>query len=290
MSTDRLRARDLRRLGYGLHARIDVDLTEAAILSALTRTDPRVVARGLSAARFWKLPLPRPEQNWVTEPEITPVEVSANGHARRDTAVVRWNRQRIRPEEIVVADDVRVTDRVRTWLDLAQLLPLDPLVHIGDHLIRHPRSSFEKRNSAFASPSELRDAMQGYPGPGRPLLRQALALIRVGSDSPAETALRLAAERAHLPRPVLNTRQFVDGYDLGEPDLAWPEWKVCVEHDGPSHRTSAQQQRDIARRELRESLGWVEVQTVAVDLRDGCFRGVRRMREALVRQGWRRGE
>lgn len=287
MSSDRLRAQDLRHLAYGLHARRDVEITETAILTALTRSDPMAVARGLSAARYWALPLPWAKQSWVAEPVITPIHMTASGHVRRDTGPVRWNRQRLGREEIVTAGDLRVTDRVRTWLDLAQILTLDQLVQIGDHLVRIPRPGLEHRDEPHATRDQLTSSVSEHPGPGRPLLRRAAALVQVGSDSPAETVLRLAARRADLPAPVLNARQHCEGYDLGEPDLAWPEWKVCVEHEGPTHLTPSQQERDIARRERRETLGWIEVQTVAADLRDECDRGVLRMKRALTRQGWR---
>lgn len=287
VSVDRLRANDLRRLGYGIYARTDVDLTELALLTAMTRSDPLVVARGQSAARHWGFPLTQALQRWDAAPQITPVHLTAGDLVHRDTKLLRWNRQRLRAEEIVTISDLRVTSRIRTWLDLAQEVSLDQLVKIGDHLVRIPRAWAENRLEPYATPAQLIDATLAYPGTGRPRLREALTLIRIGSDSAAETTLRLAAGRAQLPTPELNVRQFTDGVDLGEPDLAWPEWKVCVEHDGPSHRTKEQQEKDIRRRELREAHGWIEVQSVAVDLHNGCRRGLRRMREALLKHGWR---
>lgn len=288
VSTDRLRAQDLRRLGYGIYVRADADLTEAAIITALTRNDPMAVVRGSSAARHWGLPLPLPVETWSVESRTTSIQMTANGHLRRDTRLVRWTRQRLRGEELVAIGALRVTSRVRTWLDLARDLTLDQLVEIGDHLVRHPRSRLEHRTHAYATPQQLGTAVREYSGSGRLRLLEALELVRVGSDSPAETRLRLAAARAELPEPELNTRQFDGGHDLGEPDLAWPRWRVCVEHDGPRHRTPKQQEKDIARRENREAAGWIEVQTVAADLHKGCRRGIRRLEEALTRHGWRR--
>lgn len=286
MSTDRLRARDLRRLGYGIYARADIELTEHAILSAVTRNDPIAVARGPSAARRWAFPLPRSLQEWKSDTEITPIHLTANGHPRRSTSLFTWSRQRVSPEAIVMFGGMRITDRVRTWLDLSPALTCEELVQIGDHLVRRPRPGLENRRRPHASLERLAVGVREHSGEGRPLLRRALAQIRVGSDSPAETLLRLAAARAGLPEPVLNTRQFSNGVDLGEPDLAWPAWKVCVEHEGPSHLTKEQQQRDIARRERRDSQGWIEVQTVATDLHRDCRRGLRRLKDALRRQGW----
>lgn len=286
VTTDRLRAKDLRRLGYGLYARTDEVLTEVAIIGALTRSDPAVVARGVSAARLWSLPLPRPHKEWASVPHPSPIHLGAAGRTRRDTSLLRWSRQCLRDEEIVQGAEVRATTRVRTWLDLATVLSREQLVQIGDHLVRIPRERLEGRSRPFATMDELTAAIHGYRSPGVTRLREVLELVRVGSDSPAETTLRLAAARAGLPPPELNLRVVEQGADLGEPDLAWPEWRVCVEHEGPHHRTPEQQEKDIIRRELREEHGWIEVQTVAVDLHSACRRGVRRMTEALVRRGW----
>jgi hypothetical protein len=286
VSTDRLRAKDLRRLGYGLYARTEQELTEVAIIGALTRSDPAVVARGLSAARLWSFPLPRSHGEWAAVPRPTPIYLGAPGRTRRDTPLLRWSRQCLREDEIAQGAEVRVTTRIRTWLDLAAVLSREHLVQIGDHLVRIPRERLEGRSRPFATMEELADAVHSCRRPGVTRLREVLGLVRVGSDSPAETTLRLAAARAGLPPPSLNRRVVEQGVDLGEPDLAWPQWRVCVEHDGPHHRTPEQQQKDIARRELREEHGWIEVQTVAVDLHSSCRRGVRRMTEALVRRGW----
>lgn len=288
VSIDRLRSRDLRRLGYGIYARNDVHLTEVDLLTALTRTVPGAVARGLSAARYWKFPLPLRSQEWHADPRVTPVHLTANGVAHRDTSILLWNRQCVLDTDIDTIGDLRVTGRVRTWLDLAQTLPLDELVQIGDHLVRIPRPWAEQgRSRPYATPGQLSAAIRAYRSPGRPRLREALDLVRVGSDSPAETSLRLAALRAGLPPPVLNERVSENVVHLGEPDLAWPEWKLCVEHEGPNHLTREQQERDIRRRERREAQGWVELQTVSVDLHHQGRRGVQRITEALRRRGWR---
>lgn len=287
VSVDRLRSKDLRRLGYGIYARDDADLAEVDLLSALTRTTPGAAARGLSAARYWKFPLPIGSQEWLARPEVTPVNLTANGLVHRDTSILLWSRQRLAGEDIETIGDLKVTGRIRTWLDLAQDLALDDLVTIGDHLVRIPRPWAEDdRTAPFATPAQLAAAVHGYRSPGGPRLREALDLVRVGSDSPAETALRLAAVRAGLPDPVLNVRVRENGVDLGEPDLAWPDWKLCVEHEGPSHLTKEQQEKDIRRRENREAQGWAELQTVATDLHHRCRRGVQRITDALRRRGW----
>ena len=289
VTIDRLRAGDLVRLGYGLYARKDAELTERAVLGALLREDHQIVVSGRSAARLWKMPLPLEMERWEATPQMSVMDMSLQGRVRRNRPYLRWTRRPLRGEDIVDVDGLRITSRVRTWLDLTVHLHRDQLVIIADHLVRHPRPWAEGRNTPYATPDILAAAIEAHPGRGRPLLREALSLARIGSDSPAETRLRLAAARAGLPGPVLNRRQFEGRADLGEPDLAWPDWKVCLEHDGRDHRTKAQQEKDIARRERREQHGWIEVQTVANDLTDGCRRGIERLTAVLRRRGWEPG-
>ena len=116
----------------------------------------------------------------------------------------------------------------------------------------------------------------------------------MSSDSPPETALRLAVVRAGLPAPLANVRvEQVQSegtvLDLGEPDLHWPQWRVALEHEGPTHLDRNQVPKDIARGERRRDAGWIEVRTTFADLPHGCRSAVARVRRALESQGWRPG-
>lgn len=184
---------------------------------------------------------------------------------------------------------VRTTSRPRTLLDLAGdtvSFSMDDLVVIGDHLVRIPRWRFEQRSKPFATIDELQQLAELHRGRGARRLRRALELVVVGSDSPAETRLRLAILRTNLPAPQANVHIFNGPVSLGQPDLSWPEWQVCVEHEGPHHRTSKQQERDIERGEMRRDHGWIELQTTARDLRANAARGIRRIEEKLRQHGW----
>ena len=120
-----------------------------------------------------------------------------------------------------------------------------------------------------------------------------MQMVRMSSDSPAETRLRLAFVRAGLPEPLANTRLRVAAergvglVDLGEPDLQWPQWRVVVEHEGPRHLRPEQLARDIERTERRRDAGWLEVRTTARDLRNECRSAIVRTRAALTNRGWR---
>lgn len=171
-------------------------------------------------------------------------------------------------------------------MDLAAMLTLDQLVVIGDHLVRRPRPWFENRSRPYATIEHLKAAAAQYSGRGARTLRAAADLVRMSSDSPSETRLRLAFVRAGLPEPLANVPAREGALDLGEPDLHWKRWRVIVEHDGPSHLTRRQQRKDIDRGEKRRIARWVEVRTGPADLFDGCYEAVRRVTAALQEQGW----
>ena len=287
VSAQRLRGSDISRLGQGIYGRDDYQLTERAIVQAYCRSDPAVVARGFTAARAWDLPLPITDVRWKFEGARSPVQLNSTASRRRSGAMVRWSNLALPPEQTAASDGMLLTSRVRTWMDLGPHLSHDDLIRIGDHLVRHPRFRYEHRHAPYATPAQLEQLLRQFRGRGARKLREALSEVRVGADSPAETTLRLKILRAGLPPPQLNVFLRVGSVSLGQPDLSWPEWKVCVEHEGPSHLDPDQQDQDIQRGERRRHHGWVEVQTTAKDLRRNCARGLRRITEALRGQGWR---
>lgn len=298
-------------MGRGLWARTDRTITEREIVSAYCRRDPTVFAVGLTAARLWRLPLPGAFGDEVT---------TAQGHSRRvkdrtvhrprgnsvdnrvhlgttsvrprESALVRWSALALEPVPLEGSPPVLLTSRSRTLLDLSSLLLPEDLVIIGDHLVRHPRPGLEGRSAPYATLAELAAEANDFTGHGAPQATAAISLVRVGSDSPAETRLRLAFLRAGLPEPLINVRAIQDSesgtspIDLGEPDLHWPQWRVAVEHEGPTHLDVEQLPKDIARGDRRQKAGWIEVRTTAKDLRYGCRSAIHRTRDALLRQGW----
>ena len=286
VSMRRLRGSDISRLGRGMYSRKDYQLTERAIVQAYCRADPAVAAWGFTAARAWKLPLPLTDVHWEVEGLRSPIYLSSTASRRRDSGLIRWSNLSLSPDETAASPGLSLTSRVRTWMDLAPHLSLDDLIRIGDHLVRHPRFQYENRHAPYATLAQLQQVTLEHRGRGARRLRDALREIRVGADSPAETTLRLEILRAGLPPPQLNISLRANGVDLGQPDLSWPEWQVCVEHEGPSHLDRYQQDRDIQRGERRRHHGWIEVQTTAKDLHRNCARGLRRITEALRQRGW----
>lgn len=285
----RLSAPEATRLSRGVYASLRGDVTEHEIVRAYQRSTPDAVACRNTAARLLGLPLPLGTLDWSLENRRFLVHLSYGSTHRHSSGRLRWSQLDLGPEEIITEDGVRVTSRPRTLLDLAgnsASFSVDDLVVIGDHLVRVPRRRFENRTEPFATIEELQQLSARHAGRGARRLRRALELVVIGSDSPAETRLRLAILRAGLPAPQVNVRIFDGTSDLGQPDLSWPEWMVCIEHEGPHHRTPQQQEKDIERGERRRDHGWIELQTTARDLRDTAARGVRRAEEKLRQHGW----
>lgn len=276
------------RLGARLHARAGSAVTEADVARALCRADPELVIVGISAARLWSVPLPRELGTWAPG---MPVHVASMRGPRTTRAVAGITRHALTlgPEETITSGSLRVLSAPRMFVELGSILGLDALVAAGDALVRRPRPRLEGRSLPWTTIEALRDAAALHHGRGARRAREAAALVRLSADSAPETFLRLATVRGGLPEPAANSRISADGADLGEPDLSWREHRVCLEHEGHHHLTPARLARDIARSERRHRWGWVEVRTTSADLRDGCARGVSRVRAALVRQGWRPG-
>lgn len=281
----RLRSSDIRTLARGLYARAGTGASAAQIVRALCFDDPSAFAWGPTAAELLGMPIPRR----LTAVRSRTVHVGSP-RKHEDSALIRWHKcSDAEADDAVLVGGVRATARVSTWCDLAPLLRVDDLVSIADHLVRRPRPRLEGRTEPYASLDDLSAGVEARRGRrGACALRAARDRARVGSDSPAETRLRLRLEDAGLPEPRLNVRVYDGGVDLGEPDLSWPRYRVCLEHEGPRHLTRAQQERDIERTERRVNEGWIEVRTVASDLHDGCSRAVVRVDDALRRHGWTR--
>lgn len=225
-----------RLRAYALHRRLDF---------AFSHT---------TAARLFGVPLPL----WT--PADIHVSVRAPGRA---PAVRGFVGHQLHRWETAQVAGLPVTTPEQTWLDLASLLSAAELVVAADFLVG--------RNTALTSLADLREAVAQSPG-RRGIARARLALdrVRVGSESPGETQLRLLLESAGLPEPALN----LDVHDpagrfVARIDLAYPAMRIALEYEGDIHRTDREVwMKDIRRRERVEDLGWRLVRVTASDLRD----------------------
>jgi len=174
---------------------------------------------------------------------------------------------------------LRLEDPARGWVQLAHDWPFDAMVAAGDFLVarRRPLVTVEELRTEAAWARRER------------ALGAALAAIRVGSESPEETRLRLVLLRGGLPEPELNIDIFDDtGRFLGRGDLVFPRFKVLVEYDGRQHASDpAQFARDADRWHGFAENGWTLVRILRHHLRGSGDVALDRARSALLRAGWR---
>ena len=248
-------------------ARSHLDVTAEAWISHRT------------AAAIQGLWIPR----WLEDHELLHLSKPAHLPRVRRQGVV-GHRVRILPGEVQSLDGLLMTSPGRTWLDLGAELTPASLVALGDQLIRRPRPEFEDgRVEPYETLQRLAEMLAAHPkmkGVGR--CREALADMRVGSDSPAETALRLALVAHGFAEPVLQYR--LNPRDPASPtaDQAYVRPRIALQYDGEHHRDPEQQLKD-RRRDLafvRED--WAVVIATAEDLRDDFARVRRELRRLLA--------
>lgn len=185
------------------------------------------------------------------------------------------------PDEVVFDMDLWISTRERTWLDLARELPLPNLVCIGDQLIRMPRPEFEGRSDPFTTLGRLRCLLDRHKNmQGIVRARQALDLMRVGSDSSPESLLRLAIVAAGLPEPELQIR-LNSSRTAPSADAGYRSRRIALQYDGDHHLTDEQRFKDRRRDMAFEAAGWTVLKFTAEDYRDGFENAVRRIRSAL---------
>jgi hypothetical protein len=272
--------RHLRGLYSPVRRERDAGSLHRSLLRAATSTATDVASHA-SAAFLWGFPDMEP-------PDALHV-LSIAGDRRRRVDGMAGRRGLVLPDEVTVVAGVAVTTPARTWLDLAQSHGEFRLVCWADWLF-NPVWGGSWDRPALSSPEELQQMLARHRGkPGIRKARSAAARARAGSDSPRETALRLALVDAGLPEPAVN-QWIVDpvtGERIHRGDLTYDEFRIDVEYEGEHHSTPEQIQRDIARHERLQRADWLEVRLSALHARDSWRPAIRKTREALLSRGWR---
>ncbi len=283
----RLRHPSLRTLGKGI--RSDGPTSELPLsvrVRPFIEVNTRCAASHLTAAELLLLPRrqrkEKPEMHHIIRPE---------GEAHLDRPHVIVHRMKLYDDEITTVEGIPITTPERTWLDMAELLTVDELVAMGDSCVRVPRADLEGRDMPHCDIADLQRMIGRHKGKrGIRKAKEAIKLIRVGSDSPQETLLRLAIVRAGLPEPEVNVPIITDdGGRHHEPDLSYRRYRIGIEYEGEQHGEELQIVRDIARSERYAQLGWTEVRISKRHMHDGARAAVAKVRAALVRAGWRPG-
>lgn len=181
------------------------------------------------------------------------------------------------PMDTVTVDRQFVcTSPACTWAMFAASLDLEELIVLADSMMRRDgrlrRTTREELDLYLDGTEEYaRREREEHRGcrmfKGFADCRRALPLIREGTDSSMETRTRLALMKYGLDCPQVNYPVSAGrGGKTMYLDLAYPEFKICIEYDGSHH--AAQWLGDVRRRQMLEDAGWKYVQVTSMDLGD----------------------
>ncbi len=282
VSESRLRASDLERTFRGART-IRSEVPTADSFAARTA---RIRARcreyqSIAAADFVFSHATAAQLYGIVVPERmareTDLHVSVSGGQPRRRGISTHRLTTLAP---LWLDGMPVIAPIVAWLQLAPDLTIDELVVAGDCLVRRKRPMAE-----IAEVASLIEASRGFRGVAS--ARAALALIRPGTDSPRETAVRLLIVAAGLPEPVVgHTVIDSDGYWVGTPDLAYVRERIAIEYQGAVHAQWDTFEDDVMRIERFRDAGWTVIQITNQQLRDPRSI-IERIRRALAAAGTR---
>lgn len=208
--------------------------------------------------------------NWVDDNE--PVEVLVDERRRQSGLVVRMDRVAV--DEVITVDGLSVTTPSRTAYDLGRHLRRTAAMARLDALCRAAPFSLE----------EVEVILDRY-GPARGVrqLRELVALVDAGAESPKESWLRLLVVDGGLPVPETQIPVWENGFPFAYLDMGWRHIQLALEYDGDQHRTDRRQYlTDLRRIPRLESLGWEVIRVVA---EDRPAEVLWRVREAYRRRG-----
>lgn len=302
IADQRLRRSDIRRIGPGLFRTVDrqeihrpetsperhawslpFDTTMPAHpqLIALTHRYRSCWFSHYTAARLYRLDLPHSLRN---ETKLHLSGVSSSPTLSRAQNIVLHRPKKLLSREIIELNSLKVSCPERVFIELMSVAALDDLIVIGDQLVREPRHGLDQHQHQhpWTTVERLRSCLEWHSQtPGAPTAREALHLVRVGSDSPPETALRLALMRAGLDEPELQIR--LDPTDPYSPegDMGYRGRRIVLQYEGQHHFTAEQQAADERRNWAFEADNWTVIRVNRVDLAEGFRHTIARLHHLL---------
>lgn len=192
-----------------------------------------------------------------------------DGVSGRREAGVCQHRPMTPAGDIVMLDDLLVTNPARTCLDITTVAGVEASLTVVDWFLHH----------GLTSKQELLDGCAGLARRPGSLASELTVRIADGrSESVGETRLRYLCWASHLPHPIPQHEIRRDGRVLYRLDLAWPELGVWLEFDGKEkylhHRRPGESVVDAVLREKRREeriarlTGWRCLRVTWADLHD----------------------
>jgi very-short-patch-repair endonuclease len=157
--------------------------------------------------------------------------------------------------KVVVHRGIRVSNRIRMFIELAAVLELVDLVVAGDNMLKVFGMNAEELRSELA---KSRDYWSGAA-------RYAAQFVRDEVDSPMETRLRMLLVLAGLPEPEVNIKV---RNDLGDVvmrfDMGYRDRRVAVEYEGRQHVAVIERwEDDIHRDEAVDEMAWKKLKVTS---------------------------
>lgn len=226
----------LRRVLRGVYVPGDFD-DSTATRAACARLvlPPRHVVCDVAAAWLHGVDCHEPAALDVT-PRLEVVATGGGDRTRRPQLL--GGKRDLQRGEIVTVHGILVTSPLRTAADIACLRGRSRALASLDAISRE----FGLTREDFAT------ILPRYKGRrGCRQLRELVALMDPGSESPGESWTRLAILDAGLPCPKLQVSVWVEGWGWVRLDHAYEHLKIAVEYDGKQFHGPEQRQHDVRR-------------------------------------------
>lgn len=211
---------------------------------------------------------------------------------RRFRRGVRPHAMALRVKDVGDFRGVPATVPERTFVDMAQRLPLVELVVLGDWLVRNGHTT-PHNLVTFCAESPARYAVRAL---------EAARFVRDGVESPQETRTRMLLVLAGLPEPdVGEVIRDHDGATLVQIDLlyllsragapqpsnSWALVGLAVDYDGLDHLESRERwEKDAERADVFMRLKLQHLRITSGGLHRGAEYTLRRVHAALRTLGW----
>ncbi|PEG42840.1 hypothetical protein CQY20_01745 [Mycolicibacterium agri] len=179
--------------------------------------------------------------------------IRANAYPQKGMVVRRY---RLADDDVCLARSMEVTTEARTAYDLGRRLPLAAgLAHL-DALMNATRFDIDAVEAIAQRSPRARGLRQ---------LRQTLALVDGGAESPYESLTRLLLIQRGFPRPTTQIPVYDErGRLFARIDIGWPEYRVGVDFEGKHHWTEPRQwDWDLERYAKLPELGWLDTRVTA---------------------------
>lgn len=258
----RLHGRVLADAGYELDPRQRAAAAVAAI-------GEDAVAVGRLAARWWGLPLIDDPQH--ADAQLEDVSCERRVARRGNLVPHRW---KLRTDDVVDVDGVRLTTPLRTLADLSVLVRLDALLCACDAMVA-------ARHVSSADIAAAAIARRGRPG--APALAWCAAWVDGRAQSPLETLTRIVLWSPELPafEPQLLVRDD-DGRVLAALDHGLAAVRLGIESDGagphslPDARFTDRHRESMLaeHRYVLQRVTWPDVRGRRADVRRRAAAGV----------------